>query len=194
MNSMSHVWQRKTYSCWKTFLKLRKSSRKRVKKKEYDLAKETVKFLSHIDYACLRYYTVIYWLYFYLTKRRLIRKSNKSELITELKSMKWKNIPTHLPPADYHRKVIINFMAYTRKVSIKKQNLKICNDFFISFWSTFRFLFKSCNRVDIAFDVYKEQHQSKWTKTKNNRWRHRNNYLRLWLTFSCGKWSILVCI
>ena len=47
-------------------------------------------------------------------------------------------------------------MAYARKVPIKKQNLKTYNDFFISLWSTFSFLFKSCNQVDIVFDVYKE--------------------------------------
>ena len=40
---------------------------------------------------------------FYLTKGSLIRKSNKSELITELKSMITKNIPTHLLPTNHHR-------------------------------------------------------------------------------------------
>ena len=92
----------------------------------------------------------------HLTKRGLIRKPNKSELTTELKCMITKNIPTHLPPTDHHRNVIIDFMAYARKVSIKKPNLKTYNDFFISFWSTFSFLFKSCNQVDTVFDVYKE--------------------------------------
>ena len=47
-------------------------------------------------------------------------------------------------------------MSYARKVSIKYQNLKTYNDFFINLWSTLSFLFKSCNRVDIVFDVYKE--------------------------------------
>ena len=63
---------------------------------------------------------------FHLTKRSLIRKPNQSELINELKSMITKIIPTHLPPTDHHRKVIIvaYVMAYARKVSIKKQNLK----------------------------------------------------------------------
>ena len=93
---------------------------------------------------------------FYLTRRGLIRKPNKSEVITELKSMIIKNIPPHLPPTDHHRNVIIDFMAYARKISIKKQNLETYNHFFISLWSTFSFLFKSCNRVDIVFDVYKE--------------------------------------
>ena len=92
----------------------------------------------------------------YLTKRGLIQKPNKSELTAEVKSMITKYIPTHLPPTSHHRNVIIDFMAYARKVSIKKQNLKTYNDFFSSLWSTFSFLFKSCNRVDIVFDVYKE--------------------------------------
>ena len=77
-------------------------------------------------------------------------------MATELKSMITNNIPTHLRPTDHHRNVIIDFMAYARKVSIKKPNLKTYNDFFISFWSTFSFLFKSCNQVDTVFDVYKE--------------------------------------
>ena len=92
----------------------------------------------------------------YAYKRGLIRKPNKSELIIELRSMITKNIPTHLPPTDHHRNMVIDLMACTRKVSIEKQNLKTCNDFFVNLWSTFSFLFKSCNRVDIVFDVYKE--------------------------------------
>ena len=47
-------------------------------------------------------------------------------------------------------------MAYARKLSIKKQNLKTY-DFFISLWSTFSFLFKSRNQLDIVFDVYREK-------------------------------------
>ena len=132
-------------------------------KKEYDLAKETVRFLRHIEYARLRDFDLkifmgseISPICFYLTKRGLIRKPNKSELIIELRSMITKNIPMHLLPTDHHRNMIIDFMAYTRKVSIEKQNLKTCNDFFINLWSTFSLLFKSCNRVDIVFDVYKE--------------------------------------
>ena len=82
---------------------------------------------------------------FFLTKGGLIRKANKSELITELKSKITKNIPTHLPPTNHPRNVIMDFMAYARKVPIKMQNLKTYNNFFISLWSTISFLFKSCN-------------------------------------------------
>ena len=93
MNSMSHVWQRKT-QLLENIPKTRKSTKKKSEKKEYDLAKGTVKFLRHIDYACLRDFDVkifvgyeISLTYFYVTKRGLIRKPNKSEMTTELKSV-----------------------------------------------------------------------------------------------------------
>ena len=92
---------------------------------------------------------------FYLTKRGLIQKPNKSELTTELKSMITKIFSTHLLPIYHHRNVIIDFMTYQKSVN-KKAKPKNIQRFFISLWSTFRFLFKSCNQVDIVFDVYKE--------------------------------------
>ena len=67
-----------------------------------------------------------------------------------------KNIPTHLPPTNYHRNKIIDFMAYARKVLTKKENLRTYNNFFISLWSMFSFLFELYNWLDTAFDVYKE--------------------------------------
>ena len=133
-----------------TIPKTKKSIKKKSEKKAYDLAKETVKFLRHIDYARLRDFDLkIFMGYkisptcFYLTKGGLIRKPNKSELITELKSMITKNIPTHLQPANHHRNVIINFMAYARKVPIKKQNLKIMQ----------RFLHQSLEHIQLSFQV-----------------------------------------
>ena len=100
-----------------TIPKTKISIKKKSEKKEYDLAKETVKCLHHIGYARLRNFDLrilmgyeISPTCFYLTKRGLIRKPNKSELITELKSMIIKIIPTHL--RDHHRNVIIDFMVY----------------------------------------------------------------------------------
>ena len=110
-----------------TIPKTKKSIKKKSEKKEYDLAKETVKILRHIDYARLRDFDVkilmgyeISPTCFYLTKGGLIRKPDKSELITELKGMITKYIPTHFPPTNHYRNVIIDFMAYARKVPIKK--------------------------------------------------------------------------
>ena len=133
-----------------TIPKTKKSIKKKSEKKAYDLAKETVKFLRHIDYARLRDFDLkIFMGYkisptcFYLTKGGLIQKPNKSELITELKSMITKNIPTHLQPTNHHRNVIINFMAYARKAPIKKQNLKIMQ----------RFLHQSLEHIQLSFQV-----------------------------------------
>ena len=85
--------------------KTKKSIKKKSEKIEYDLAKETVKFSHHIYYARLWDFNLkilmgyeISPICIYLTKRGLIRKPNKSELITEIKSMITKNIPSHLPP------------------------------------------------------------------------------------------------
>ena len=58
-------------------------------------------------------------------------------------------------------------MVYARKVSIKKQNLETYKDFLISLWSTFSFLFKPCNQVDIVFGLYKEN------SIKASEWRRR---------------------
>ena len=75
--------------------------------------------MSDINYARLRDFDLkilmgyeISPTCFYLTKRGLIQKPNKSELTTELKSMITKNFPMHLPPIDHHRNVIIDFMTY----------------------------------------------------------------------------------
>ena len=86
----------------------------------------------------------------------MIRKTNKSEFTNELKAMLTKPIPKHLPTTTDRRAIIIDFMAYARKVPIKKQCLKTYNDFFTSLWSTFASLSETCNRVDIVFDVYNE--------------------------------------
>ena len=75
----------------------------------------------------------------------------------------------HLLPTDLHRNVIIDFMAYGRKVPIKHQNLKTWKDFFIDLWSEFTFLLKSCNQVDIVFDVYKETSINASEQTRRTR-------------------------
>ena len=58
-------------------------------------------------------------------------------------------------------------MAYARKVLTKKENLRTYNNFFISLWSMFSFLFELYNWLDTAFDVYKENS----IKTNQQRWK-----------------------
>ena len=73
-------------------------------RKKNDFAKETVKFLRHIDYVRLRDFDLKTLMGYGISpKRGLILKPNKSELTTELTSMITKNIPTHLPPTDQYR-------------------------------------------------------------------------------------------
>ena len=87
-----------------TIRKTRKITKKQCEEKEYDFAKETVKFLRHIDYVRLRDFDLKTLMGYGISpKRGLIQKPNKSELTTELTSMITKNIPTHLPPTDHHR-------------------------------------------------------------------------------------------
>ena len=80
-----------------TIPKTKKSIKKKSEKKEYGLAKETI--LHHIDYARFRDLDLKIFMGYeisptcsYLTKGGLIRKPNKSELITELKGMIFQRI------------------------------------------------------------------------------------------------------
>ena len=95
---------------------------------------------------------------FYLMKDGFIRKPQKSDLATELKSLISKQqIPPSLPSTNHQRAIVIDFMAYARKVPIKKQNLKTYHDFVTSLWKTFQSLSETCSRIDIVFDLYNEQ-------------------------------------
>ena len=66
-----------------------------------------------------------------------MRKSDKSELLSELKSMKNEEVPVNLPSTNDERAVIIDLMAYARKVPIKKKILKSYNDLLKSLWILF---------------------------------------------------------
>ena len=44
--------------------------------------------------------------------------------------------------------MVIDFMAYARKVPTKKMNLVTCEDFFNALWRTFSALSKGCSRID----------------------------------------------
>ena len=84
-------------------------------------------------------------------------KTKKSNLAIELKNLLLDVLPTSLSPADNNRALILDFMGYVREVPVKKQNLKTYRDFFVSLWNTFKSLGNTCQRIDIVFDLYKEQ-------------------------------------
>ena len=126
-----------------------------------DLNKETIKFMRYIDYARIRDYNVGNLLRheltsnsFYLFKDGYPRKPDKAELATEIKKLI--DCPSKLPPPTDNQRVIIDFMAYARKVPTKKLKLKTFSDLAAQLWSTFQGLSRTCIRTDIVFDLYRE--------------------------------------
>ena len=91
---------------------------------------------------------------FYLTKDGELRKSLKSELARELKNLLEKPCPVEIPDSDLKSVVVIDFMAYARKISTKKMMLATYEDFFKALWRTFSSLSKGCSQIDIDSDVY----------------------------------------
>ena len=87
--------------------KTRKKTMKKNSTETYDLSKETVKFLRHIDYCRLRKFDLRCLLSyeisptpFYLVKDGLMRKPNKSDLVNELKKLASEVTPlSTLPPS-----------------------------------------------------------------------------------------------
>ena len=65
-----------------------------------------------------------------LTKDRELRKSSKSEFARELKNLLKEPCPTNVPETSLKTAIVIDFMAYARKVRIKKKNLVCYEDLF----------------------------------------------------------------
>ena len=85
----------------------------------------------------------------YLTKEENLRKSERSELLRELKHT-LQEIPEAMPTDKSLDALISDFMAYCRKVPIKKLKLRTYEDL----WSIFNNLSSNANRIDIVLDVY----------------------------------------
>ena len=86
-----------------------------------------------------------------------MRKAPKSELTRLIE--KKVDIPKVIEiPISTIRNVVtmIDFMAYARKVPVKKANLRTYEDFIKNLWNTFTHIAKNSNRIDIIFDLYLE--------------------------------------
>ena len=110
--------------------KTRKSKRRTKNWTPPDVNKETIHFLRMIDYSRLRNLDVsellkheIVSTSFYLTKDGEIRKSPKSELTRALKDRLEKPHPTEVQESDLPTAVVIDFMAYARKIPTKTMRL-----------------------------------------------------------------------
>ena len=119
--------------------------------------------MRYIEHARLRGYNVqkllqyeITTTSFYFTKNGFIQKSTKSELAREIKQLLNKECPYEVPISNEKSMVVIDFMAYCRKVPIKKMNLKTYVELCNNLWSSFKNLSTNFQRIDIIFDVYLE--------------------------------------
>ena len=140
-----------------TNVKLGNDSKKIIKCA--DIKKETIEFMQHIDIARMRNYDISYLLQheitptsFFLTKDGMLRKSQKSELTSEIKKL-LPEIPKMVVTNEFESAAVINFMAYSRKVPIKKLNLHTYKDFWKHLWTSFQSFSKS-TKIDIVFDIY----------------------------------------
>ena len=85
-----------------------------------------------------------------------MRKPVKSELSREIEQELNQPPPTEVPLTGntIPTAIVIDFMAYARKVPLKKLKLRTFEDFANNLWKTFRYLSRDSSRIDIVFDLY----------------------------------------
>ena len=154
----------KSTKLFDTIPKCRSSFKKGKPRKAPDINEDTVNFLRTVDYARLRGVDVEYLLTheivatsYYLTKGGEFRKYSKSEYARELKNLLEQPCPTNVPETTFKTAIVIDFMAYARKVPINKMNLVCYEDLFGALWKTFSSLSKGCTRIDIVSDLNLQQ-------------------------------------
>ena len=120
-----------------TIPKSRSSFKKGKPWKAPDIKEETVNFLRTVDHSRLRGFDVEYLLTheivatsYYLTKDGELRKSPKSEFARELKNLLEEPCPINVPETSLKTAIVIDFVAYARKLPVKKMNLVCYEDLF----------------------------------------------------------------
>ena len=131
-----------------------------------DVKNEAVKALMFLEYGCHRGFTVEELLqheitnsaFFLVDKDGYLRKSVKSQLRNELLKLCPqidKKGPETTPKA---HAIIIDFMAFVRKIPIKKLHppIKTFHDFAITLTSMVTKAGHNCDEIHIVFDSYRE--------------------------------------
>ena len=93
----------------------------------------------------------------YLTKDRELRKSPKSEFARELKNLLEEPCRTNVRKTSLKTAIVIDFMAYARKVPIKKMNLVCYEDLFGALWKRFHLYRRGAHALTFVFDLYLQQ-------------------------------------
>ena len=91
---------------------------------------------------------------FYLTEEDFLRKRKKSEFTTVIKELLTNKCLSELPMCSKKAMVVLDFMAYVRKVPVKKAKLKTYGDMTKHLWNTFTKLASDYAKIDIVFDLY----------------------------------------
>ena len=91
----------------------------------------------------------------FLTKNVYLRKPGKSELVREIEKKVETTSPLSVPLDNPNKSsaIIIDFMAYSRRVPIKKLNLTSFNELFETLLRTFKQLSKYCTRIELILSL-----------------------------------------
>ena len=65
--------------------------------------------------------------------------------------------------------VIIDFMAYARKVYAKVLKWKTFEDYFVNLWRKFLKISENSMRIDIVFDLYEEKSLKHWERLRRKK-------------------------
>ena len=134
----------KSTKLFDTVPKSRSSFKKGKPWKAPAVKEETVNILRTVDYSRLRGFGAVYLLThemvatsYYLTSDGKLKKWSKSEFAIKLKNLLEEPCPTNVPETSLKTAIAIDFMAYARKVPIKKMNLVCYEDLFCALAKTF---------------------------------------------------------
>ena len=151
------------------------TSDRKTQQKKPDLKKESLKFMRRLDIARLRGFDIqellkheITSTSFYLTKDHMLRKSPKSELAQEIKTC-LSTISEQVPFSEMSSAIVIDFMAYCRKVPVKKLQLQTYEDLANNLWQTFQKISSNSARIDIVFDLYLDQRIKQGERTRRSK-------------------------
>ena len=91
---------------------------------------------------------------FYLTEEDFLRKHKKYEFTTVIKELLTNKCLSEVPMCNKKAMVVLDFIAYVRKVPVKKAKLKTYGYMTKHLWNTFTKLASDYAKPDIVFDLY----------------------------------------
>ena len=108
---------------------------------------------------------------YYLTSDGFLKKPEKAQLSRELenKFLEKEEVLNSHPVSQATTAVIIDFMAYARKVYAKVLKWKTFEDYFVNLWRKFLKISENSMRIDIVFDLYEEKSLKHWERLRRKK-------------------------